>query len=261
MARRFIDLSIFLENDVITDPPFMRPRIEHVTHGQTMPEANHSFPGVAAEQTRGSGTPALASCSAAPSPVSIRMVSSSVRSTLAGCERWALAIGPPIVPRAIHVAGGAAVAGAARRPSASQDDASPMAPRSRRIRTARPLWRIVRTLARAIDHADGRRRRADRHRTADKRRIVAKRHCIGERFVAGVEILRLDAEQRRFCREELRLDLDPLVGRATDVLGERALVAAQVDAGVVDLLVLVLPVERSWTRSAWVFSSEVPSER
>ena len=53
MARRFIDLSIFLENDVITDPPFMRPKIEYVTHGQTMAEANHFFPGVAAEQMPG----------------------------------------------------------------------------------------------------------------------------------------------------------------------------------------------------------------
>ena len=53
MARRFIDLSIFLENDVITDPPFMRPKIEYVTHGQTMPEANHFFPGVVAEQMPG----------------------------------------------------------------------------------------------------------------------------------------------------------------------------------------------------------------
>ena len=53
MAHRFIDLSIFLENDVITDPPFMRPKIEYVTHGQTMAEANHFFPGVAAEQMPG----------------------------------------------------------------------------------------------------------------------------------------------------------------------------------------------------------------
>ena len=53
MARRFIDLSIFLENDVITDPPFMRPKIEYVTHGQTMAEANHFFPGVVAEQMPG----------------------------------------------------------------------------------------------------------------------------------------------------------------------------------------------------------------
>ena len=53
MTRRFIDLSIFLENDVITDPPFMRPKIEYVTHGQTMAEANHFFPDVAAEQMPG----------------------------------------------------------------------------------------------------------------------------------------------------------------------------------------------------------------
>ena len=53
MARSFVDLSIYLENDVITDPPFMRPRIEYVTHGQTMPEANHFFPGVLAEQMPG----------------------------------------------------------------------------------------------------------------------------------------------------------------------------------------------------------------
>ena len=38
---------------MITDPPFMRPKIEYVTHGQTMAEANHFFPGVAAEQMPG----------------------------------------------------------------------------------------------------------------------------------------------------------------------------------------------------------------
>jgi hypothetical protein len=32
MNRRFIDLSIHLENDVITDPPFMRPKITYQTH-------------------------------------------------------------------------------------------------------------------------------------------------------------------------------------------------------------------------------------
>ena len=39
MSRRFVDLSIYLENDVITDPPFMRPKIEYQRHGDTMGEA------------------------------------------------------------------------------------------------------------------------------------------------------------------------------------------------------------------------------
>ena len=32
MPRRFVDLSIYLENDVISDPPAFRPRIEYVDH-------------------------------------------------------------------------------------------------------------------------------------------------------------------------------------------------------------------------------------
>lgn len=48
---RFIDLSITLENDVITDPPFMRPEITYQSHGETLPELVHFFPGVTAEQT------------------------------------------------------------------------------------------------------------------------------------------------------------------------------------------------------------------
>jgi kynurenine formamidase len=53
MSRRFVDLSIYLENDVITDPPFMRPRITYKTHGETMAEAGHFFPGVSAQQMPG----------------------------------------------------------------------------------------------------------------------------------------------------------------------------------------------------------------
>lgn len=51
MARRFVDLSILLENDVITDPPFMRPQITYQKHGETLAELCHFFPGVTAEQT------------------------------------------------------------------------------------------------------------------------------------------------------------------------------------------------------------------
>lgn len=51
MPRRFIDLSILLENDVITDPPFMRPKITYQQHDETVGELQHFFPGVTAEQT------------------------------------------------------------------------------------------------------------------------------------------------------------------------------------------------------------------
>ena len=53
MNRRFVDLSIYLENDVVTDPPFMRPKIEYMKHRETMPEMGHFFPGVTAEQVAG----------------------------------------------------------------------------------------------------------------------------------------------------------------------------------------------------------------
>ena len=53
MARRFIDLSIMLENEVITDPPFMRPKITYQQHRETMKEAEYFFPGVAAEDYPG----------------------------------------------------------------------------------------------------------------------------------------------------------------------------------------------------------------
>lgn len=48
MTRRFVDLSIYLENDVITDPPFMRPKITYQAHGETVAEAQHFFPGITA---------------------------------------------------------------------------------------------------------------------------------------------------------------------------------------------------------------------
>jgi hypothetical protein len=57
MTRRFVDLPIFLEYDVISDPPFMRPKISYKTHGETMVEAGHFFPGVTAEQLPGGVQP------------------------------------------------------------------------------------------------------------------------------------------------------------------------------------------------------------
>lgn len=51
MPRRFIDLSITLCNDVISDPPFLRPEITYQNHMETAPELDIFFPGVTAEDT------------------------------------------------------------------------------------------------------------------------------------------------------------------------------------------------------------------
>jgi len=46
MTRRFVDLSIFLENDVISDPPGYRPRIDYIDHRMSVPEIMGFFPGL-----------------------------------------------------------------------------------------------------------------------------------------------------------------------------------------------------------------------
>ncbi|MFS0737130.1 cyclase family protein [Sphingomonas sp. 1P06PA] len=47
MARRIVDLSIYLENDVISDPPAYRPRIDYIDHKMSVPEITGFFPGLA----------------------------------------------------------------------------------------------------------------------------------------------------------------------------------------------------------------------
>ena len=51
MSRRFVDLSITLCNEVISDPPFLRPEITYQTHQQTMDELDMFFPGVTGDDT------------------------------------------------------------------------------------------------------------------------------------------------------------------------------------------------------------------
>ena len=53
MPQPFVDLSFFLENDVITDPPFLRPEITYQTHAETVVEARNFFPSVEAEDFPG----------------------------------------------------------------------------------------------------------------------------------------------------------------------------------------------------------------
>src|SRR6218665_2634670 len=49
MSRRFVDLSIFLENDVLSDPPPLAPKITYQKHADTLPEFMHLLPGTKAE--------------------------------------------------------------------------------------------------------------------------------------------------------------------------------------------------------------------
>lgn len=46
MPRKLIDLSIFLENDVVSDPPGLGPRIEYFTHNNTYEHIAPFFPGL-----------------------------------------------------------------------------------------------------------------------------------------------------------------------------------------------------------------------
>lgn len=46
MARKFVDLSIYLENDVVSDPPAFAPKIEYFTHENTVGHIASFFPGL-----------------------------------------------------------------------------------------------------------------------------------------------------------------------------------------------------------------------
>ena len=46
MPRSFVDLSIFLENDVVSDPPAFAPKIEYFSHENTFAQIEPFFPGL-----------------------------------------------------------------------------------------------------------------------------------------------------------------------------------------------------------------------
>ncbi|HSI59321.1 MAG TPA: cyclase family protein [Ideonella sp.] len=47
MPRRFIDLSMHLENDVVSDPPGLGPKIRYTDHRTSLPDLVQFFPGLA----------------------------------------------------------------------------------------------------------------------------------------------------------------------------------------------------------------------
>ena len=46
MARRIVDLSIAIDNDIIADPPPLRPKITYMGHGETFAGMAQFFPGL-----------------------------------------------------------------------------------------------------------------------------------------------------------------------------------------------------------------------
>ena len=56
MNRQIIDLSIFFENDVVSDPPGYQPKIHYLDHKDSLPEITGFFPGLdAADLPDGEG--------------------------------------------------------------------------------------------------------------------------------------------------------------------------------------------------------------
>ena len=49
MPRRFVDLSIYLENDVVSDPPPFGPKIHYHKHADTAGQIAGFFPGLKKE--------------------------------------------------------------------------------------------------------------------------------------------------------------------------------------------------------------------
>ena len=53
MPRRFIDLSVSVDNDIASDPPIMLLEIDHMTHDQTAGQMIDFFPGLKKRICRG----------------------------------------------------------------------------------------------------------------------------------------------------------------------------------------------------------------
>lgn len=50
MPRRFVDISVALEADIVSDPPIMLPKIDYMDHASTAEQIAMFFPGLKTEQ-------------------------------------------------------------------------------------------------------------------------------------------------------------------------------------------------------------------
>ena len=50
MSRKIVDLSIYLENDVVSDPEIYRPKINYIDHQSSAEEMTSFFPGLTKEE-------------------------------------------------------------------------------------------------------------------------------------------------------------------------------------------------------------------
>ena len=53
MPRRFIDISVTLDADIVSDPPLIQPRIDYLSHDQTAGQVAAFFPGLRPDQLPG----------------------------------------------------------------------------------------------------------------------------------------------------------------------------------------------------------------
>jgi hypothetical protein len=77
MTRRFVDLSIYLEDDVMSNPPAIAPKIQYFTHQNTFEQIAPFFPGLKKEDpTARAGRSRWCSCQRTTAPISMRLITS-----------------------------------------------------------------------------------------------------------------------------------------------------------------------------------------
>ena len=86
MPRKFIDLSIYLENDVISDPPAFAPKIQYFNHQNSFEQMAPFFPGLKQEDLPDGEVWAVEMVQL--SPTTARIWTRPITSTARWTRRW-----------------------------------------------------------------------------------------------------------------------------------------------------------------------------